>query len=87
MRMVQRYRVVRPLPGTEADSARPEIDGKPLSRCNFIITGFFDEADAHMIAGQRYDAYISVYLKPDAPSNKANKGRIKNKGDEALNFH
>ena len=56
---------------TEVDSARPEIDGKPLSRCNFIITGFFDEADAHMIAGQRYDAYISVYLKPDAPSNKA----------------
>jgi len=53
---------------TERDPERPAIGGKPLSRCGFIITGYADETDAHTIAGQRFDAYISVYLKPDGIS-------------------
>jgi len=50
---------------TEHDPEGRTIGGKSVSRCGFIITGYADEPDAHTIAGQRFDAYISVYLKPD----------------------
>jgi len=51
----------------EDPNAAP-LNGKKLSRCQFIITGDARDPDAHTLNGQHYDQYISVYLKPQAPS-------------------
>lgn len=46
------------------------IDSQKLSRCRFIITGDARDPDAHTLNGQRYEQYISVYLKPQATSTR-----------------
>lgn len=51
-----------------ADPDAAPLNGQPLSRCRFIITGDARDADAHTLNGQPYAQYISVYLKPQAPS-------------------
>lgn len=53
---------------TAADTSLTPIDGHPLSRCRFIITGYADEPEAHTLGGQQYDQYIRVYLKLQAPN-------------------
>jgi len=44
------------------------VAGQKLSRCRFIITGDARDPNAHILNGQHYEQYISVYLKPQAPS-------------------
>ena len=51
--------------GTEIDPGLVPIDGKPITRCGFIMTGYADDPDAHTFRGVGYDEYISVYLKPE----------------------
>ncbi|MDS4021844.1 MAG: hypothetical protein RKR03_15300 [Candidatus Competibacter sp.] len=53
---------------TAEDPDAAPLNGKKLSRCRFIITGDARDADAHTLSGQAYAQYISVYLKPQAPS-------------------
>src|SRR5205085_12298424 len=50
--------------GTQVDPELPLVDGFPVSRCGFLITGHVDEASAHHHRGVLYDAYVRVYLKP-----------------------
>ena len=50
--------------GTEVDPNLPSLQGLPLTRCGFILTGYTDEPGAHSFNGVQYDEYISVYLKP-----------------------
>jgi len=57
--------------GTEIDPALGTIDGQPVSRCRFIVTGYSDEPGAHTWSGVSYPEYISVYLKPLGPAKGA----------------
>lgn len=54
-----------------ADPDAAPLNGQPLSRCRFIITGDARDADAHTLNGQKYAQYISVYLKPQPPSPRS----------------
>lgn len=53
---------------TAEDPNAAPLNGQKLSRCRFIITGDVRDPDAHTLNGQAYTQYISVYLKPQAPS-------------------
>ncbi len=50
--------------GTEPDPSAPPLEGLPLTRCGFVLTGRPQEPGAHCFRGVCYDEYISVYLKP-----------------------
>lgn len=53
--------------GTEIDKARTSLVGRPVTRCGFLLTGSTDDPDCHSVDGERYDQYLSVYLKPGEP--------------------
>ncbi len=53
---------------TAEDPDATRVAGQKLSRCRFIITGDTRDSDAHTFNGQYFEQYISVYLKPQAPS-------------------
>lgn len=50
--------------GTEIDAQQPLMLGLPVTRCGFLLTGTTDDPHCHHLNGERYDQYLSVYLKP-----------------------